>query len=169
MEKSEIAVGDSTYVEIIFSTKKYSSRVSKRPKIETNEGPPDKRVQIIATVVARPDSTYPAIMRPYKLDLSQFTEKVRDEMEFSIFNVSDKPIQLTMIAGDDEFFKVELPKSIPAGANATGKLKLTDKGTADNFEKSFTFEVNDETKSRFTVPVKRTIRNAAAVTSGDGH
>ena len=87
MEKKEIAVGDSTRLEIIFSTKQYKTRVTKRPSIQTNEGPPNKRVQIIATVVLRPDSTYPLVMRPYKLDLTQFGDKVRKDIEFTI-NIS---------------------------------------------------------------------------------
>ena len=78
LEKSEIAVGDSTRLEIIFNTKKYTKRITKSPRIQTNEGPPDKRVQIISEVVARPDSTYPVVIIPYKLDLTQFGEKIRD-------------------------------------------------------------------------------------------
>lgn len=115
--------------------------------------------------MARPDSTYPAVVRPYKLDLSQFTEKVRDEIEFTVHNVSDQPMKLTMIAGADAYFEVDLPESIDAGQTADGKLKLTELGKGNNFEKSFTFEVNDENKSRFTVPVKRTIRNPNPVKS----
>jgi hypothetical protein len=59
LEKKVLAVGDSTRLEIIFSTKRYKGKVSKRPRIKTNEGPPDKHVQISASMMPRPDSTNP--------------------------------------------------------------------------------------------------------------
>lgn len=75
-----------------------------------------------------------------------------------------------MISSPDDYFKVELPNSIAPGQTADGKLKLSDFGKGNNFEKSFTFELNDENKSRFTVPVKRAIRNSEPVKSGtSGH
>ncbi len=155
-----MAVGDSTRLEIIFSTKKYKNRVSKRPRIQTNSGPPDKTVQIIAHVVARPDSTFPVVIKPYKLDLSQFTEKVRDQINFNITNVSEYDLDLRLISGLSEMFDVSLPKSIGAGKTVEGTLKLKKNHLKNSFEKSFTFELNDEKNSRFTVPVKRTIRTA---------
>ncbi len=136
--------------------------MTKSPRIQTNEGPPDKRVQIISEVVARPDSTYPVVIKPYKLDLTQFGEKVRDEITFKIINKSDQKLDLTMICGYENLFEIELPKSISAGETEEAKLKLKEYGLQTNFEKSFTFELNDEKNSRFTIPVKRTIRNQTA-------
>lgn len=156
-----LAVGDSTRLEIIFSTKKYKNRVSKRPRIQTNAGPPDKTVQIISHVVARPDSTFPVVIKPYKLDLSQFTEKVRDQINFKITNVSDDDMDLRIISEEPDYFNVSLPKSIGAGKTIEGTLKLTRNHLKNSFDKSFTFELSDEKGSRFTVPVKRTIRTAA--------
>ncbi len=158
LEKQVLAVGDSTTLEIIFSTKSYKSRVTKRPKIITNEGPPDKRLEIIATVVERPDSTYPVVVMPYKLDLTQFGDKVRDEINFKITNVSDQKLDLTMISLADTYFEVELPNSIDAGKTGEGKLKILKDAIGEDFEKSFTFQVSDEQTSRFTVPVKRKLQ-----------
>lgn len=160
MSKKELAVGDSTRLEIIFSTKTYKNRITKRPKIQTNEGPPDKRVQIIATVVARPDSTYPLLMKPYKLDLSQFGEKLRDKIDFTIENVSDEKIDLSIISFAHEYFDVNLPSSIDPGKKASCSLKLKKEAHKQNFEKSFTIETSDADKSRFTIPVKRQVRNS---------
>lgn len=130
----------------------------KRPRIQTNEGPPDKYVQIITNVVPRPDSTYPIVIKPYKLDLSQFGEKVRDKIKFKISNISDQKLNLSMISYSKDYFEVKLPKSISAGKTAEGELKLKKLAIDKSFEKSFTFELNDQQKSRFTVPVKRTLR-----------
>ncbi|MFQ5500410.1 MAG: hypothetical protein ACE5FH_12140 [Candidatus Zixiibacteriota bacterium] len=160
-----LAVGDSTNLEIIFSTKKYTRRITKRPKIQTNEGPPDKFVQIIANVVKRPDSTYPVVMRPYKLDLSQFTQKVRDKIEFNITNVSDNKINVSLIAAPSNLMEVDLPSSIDAGATARAVVKLTAAAIDRSFDKSITFELDDEKNSRFTIPVKRSLRKGPGPTA----
>ncbi len=153
-----LAVGDSTRLEIIFHTKRYSRRMIKRPRIQTNEGPPDKYVQIISEIVTRPDSTYPVIVKPYKLDLSQYSDKVVDEITFEIENVSDMDLSVTMIAQPSKLMNITMPEMIKAQSTAEAVIKLTKEGIAEGFEKSFTFELDDEKTSRFTVPVKRTIR-----------
>ncbi len=155
-----LAVGDSTRLEIIFSTKRYKNRVTKRPKIQTNEGPPDKYVQIVSHVVERPDSTYPVIIRPYKLDLSQFTQKVRDKITFEIKNVSDMELDFSMVSVPEGLFELDLPESVKPGGEVKGTLKLKKEAISESFEKSFTIQLNDEKKSRFTIPVKRTVRVA---------
>ncbi len=89
MDKTAIAVGDSTRLEIIFSTKKYRNKISKSPKIQTSEGGSDKMVRISTAVVERPDSTYPVINTPYKLDMSQFTGKqvVQKNLKYNLLKL----------------------------------------------------------------------------------
>jgi hypothetical protein len=112
--------------------------------------------------VARPDSTYPVVIRPYKLDISQFGEKVRDKMRFSISNVSDEDLTLDLIAVPTELAEIELPEKIKAGQSAEGVLTLTPEALDKSFEKSFTFELDDDQFSRFTVPIKRQLKNPGA-------
>ncbi len=157
-----LAVGDSTWLEIIFSTKTYKSKVTKRPRISTNEGQPDKHVTIAATVTPRPDSTYPIRISPYKLDLSQFSEKLIDEAEFTITNVSDQELELALAADLPEYAEIELPESIGPGDSETARVTLKEEAHDESFEKSFTIEVSDEIKSRFTIPIKRTVRSQAS-------
>lgn len=153
-----LAVGDSTKLEIIFSTKKYKKRMKKSPRITTNEGPPDKKVSIETIVVVHPDSTYPVIIEPYKVDLSQFSDKKVDKREFEISNVSNEKLDLTLIAFPLGLMEIDLPKSIDPGETVSGKVVLNDEALARSFNKSFTFELGDENRTRFTVPVKRTLR-----------
>jgi hypothetical protein len=116
-------------------------------------------VTITSDVVSRPDSTYPIVIKPYKLDISQFGEKTRDEMKFTITNVSDQDLNIELVAAPTDIATVELPDKVEAGKSASGVLKLTDKGVGEEFEKSFTIQLNDEKNSRFTVPIKRNIKN----------
>ncbi|MCK4632706.1 MAG: DUF1573 domain-containing protein [candidate division Zixibacteria bacterium] len=154
-----LAVGDSTTLEIIFSTKRYRGDSRKRPKIQTNEGPPDKFVTIIANIVQRPDSTYPIVINPYKIDMSQFTDKVIKKAKFKITNVSDQKLKLTMVALPEGLMKIKLPKSIDPGKTVEAEVKLHKDILGESFHKSFTFEMDDADKSRFTVPIKRTVKN----------
>jgi len=156
LDKNELGVGDSTQLEIIYSTKSSLDRVSKSPTIQTNEGPPDKRLQIVATIVAHPDSTFPLVIQPYKLDLSQKTEKTIDRIEFGIRNVSDKELKVDFVSGASDYFQVELPKSIMPGELAKGRLILNKTVLGKTFEKSFTIQAGDDSGTRFTIPVKRT-------------
>jgi len=165
LEKRVLAVGDSTELEIIFHTKRAKGKVSKQPRIKTNEGPPDKFVRISANIVPRPDSTYPIIIEPYKLDLSQFSEKIVDKKKFTITNVSDQKLKVSLIDMPKGLFDLKLPKSIKPGKTAKGELKLKKDAYSASFEKSITIEVvgvDDEKATRFTIPVKRSIHVAEA-------
>lgn len=120
---------------------------------------------ITATVVPRPDSTYPIIIEPYKIDLSQLGDKVINESPVTIKNVSDKTLKIERIAAEGNYFNLDLPKEVGPGEKVTGKVELLKGAETDSFEKSFTIEVvpsdNDEAaRARFTVPVKRTVRVA---------
>ena len=162
MEKKVLAVGDSTRLEIIYSTGRSKTRSSKSPQIETNEGPPKRRLKISAHGVERPDSTYPIIISPYKLDPSQFTEKLVEKKKFEITNVSDRKLELKLVDLASRYLEVKLPKSIKPGKTAEGEIKIREYYLDESFQKSFTLELNDEKSTRFTVPVKRTVRNLQA-------
>jgi len=167
LEKELLTPGDSARLEIIFSTGRYKNQVSKHPKVYANDGPVAKTIMIHSYVVERPDSTYPVIVAPYKLDLSQFGQKVRGKMDFTIDNVSDQDLKLTMVSQPSDIATIELPKEIKAGKSATGKVTLTEKGIDLSFDKSFTFEVNDVKTSRFTVPLTRDRLGAEAEPAAD--
>lgn len=94
-------------------------------------------------------------MNPYKVDLSQFTEKIIDKASFTIRNVSDKELKLKLVGSPSDFFNVKLPKSVGAGKSVKGEIILTDKAKETSFAKSVTIELDDETTTRFTLPIKR--------------
>ncbi|MBN1211673.1 MAG: hypothetical protein JXA92_03770 [candidate division Zixibacteria bacterium] len=153
-----LAVGDSTRLEIILHTKRYKNKIIKQPRIESNEGQPDKTVKIQAEILIQPDSTYPIVISPYKLNISQFGEKIRDEMTFKIQNVSDQDLKATIVDIPDELFEVKIPDKIKAGKTAEAVLKLREGSLEQSFEKTFTIELNDEAKTRFSIPVHRAMR-----------
>lgn len=154
LERSHLAGGDSTRLEIIFSTGKRRGQVSKSPSIQTNAGGPDQRVRIVTHIVTRPDSTFPIIITPYKLTLGQFTDKQRKERSFTIENISTDEIPIRLIAHPSDLFAVDLPAEIGPQSAAECSLVLKEAGLTRSFEKSFTIELGDAKKTRFTIPVK---------------
>ncbi|HDL04312.1 MAG TPA: hypothetical protein ENH25_09295 [candidate division Zixibacteria bacterium] len=55
-------------------------------------------------------------------------------------------------------FKLKMPKRVKAGKKESGKIEILDEFVTEEFQKSITIQVSDEAQTRFTVPVKRTIR-----------
>ncbi|MBN2226634.1 MAG: DUF1573 domain-containing protein [candidate division Zixibacteria bacterium] len=165
LNKTVLASGDSTDLEVIFSTGRRSGKQSKRPSIETNEGELAKYVEIKADVITAPDSTYPIRIAPYKFDISQFGDMEVKERKFVIENVSDQDLAISLVYMPEGIFRLDLPQKVKAGDSEGGKVTLRDDALDDEFEKSITIEVNDDKHTRFSIPVKRTIRTVGLSTS----
>ena len=157
LKTNVIASGDSTEVEIIFSTKSFRNRVEKSPKIQTNEGTPNKSLKIIATVLAKTDSTFPIIIEPFKLALPKSKTEQVNTRRFSIKNVSKEDLKLELISSPDGYFEIDLPLEIKAGETKTGEVRLRKDSIERAFQKSFTIRLNNDFGTRFTIPVIRTI------------
>jgi hypothetical protein len=158
IDKEALASKDSTRLEIIFNTGTYVGQVEKQPRVLANDTTAERIIHFQANVITRPDSTYPVVVNPYKLDISQFGEKQRTDIKFSVRSTATQPLKLTMVSTAPDFFTVDLPKVVEPGKSVDGVVKLTPLALGKDFEKSFTFQVGDERQSRFTVPVKRTMR-----------
>jgi hypothetical protein len=162
LKKSTLAPGEETEVEIIFSTGQYNGPVTKHPRLETNATPVSQSLMFRATVTNRPDSTFPILVKPYKLDISQFGQTERNQMGFTITNISDQQVSLILVSGASELFSATLPEKISAGKMGEGTVKLTDAALEQSFESSFTLQLSDSSLTRFTVPVKRTVQGPSA-------
>lgn len=160
---STLAPGDSAALEIIFSTKSYRGYVSKKPYVETNISDERVYLRIDAELIPKPDSQfYPIRIEPYKVDVSQFSEKPRRKAKFSITNISDTDLELKLIDDNNKKFKVDLPGKIKAGETAEGMIDVYEEYVDDEFDQSITFELNDANRSRYSLPVRRIIRNISA-------
>lgn len=155
LEKDVLAPGDSTRLEVVFATRNYTGLVTKAPKILTNASEHADIVKFYAMVIPKPDTTNPVVIMPYKLDLSKTIRRVGDRVEFAIKNVSDQAVSLKLIDQPEGYWELSLPSQIGAGESAQAVLTALEPGTAPRYEKSFTIELNDAAKSRFTVPVLR--------------
>ena len=157
LKKNKLASGDSTVVEIIFSTKSFRNRVEKSPKIQTNENTPDKSLKIIANVLAKTDSTFPVIIEPFKISFPTSDSGQVNKKQFSIKNVSKENLKLELVSLPDGYFEIDLPVEIKAGETITAEIRLLKDSIGKSFQKSFTIRLSDDFGSRFTIPVTRII------------
>jgi len=158
MQDSVLAPGDSSSFEVQFSTQSYRGFVTKKPYITTNAGPDNVYLEFNAEIIVDSTLFKPIRLNPYKLDVSQFTVEPRRKASGWIINSSDKDLQLTMIDNKGKNFAVALPKMIKAHDSAQVTVTVNEDAIAKEFEQSVTFEVNDETGSRISLPVQRMYR-----------
>jgi len=157
LEKDIVPVGDSTQLEILFSSRLYDGPLTKRPAIETDEGKIKKYLQFSANIYKDPSKTEPIVLNPNIFDMSRFGEKDRTKLQFEITNASDKDLKLEVIDHPEAMLKIDFPDKIKAGRTETGKVEVKNFFKNIEFEKSITIELNDKNHTRFTIPVKRAI------------
>jgi hypothetical protein len=127
--------------------------VTKSPTIKTNENQPDKGVRIKTYVVAKPDSTFPVVLKPFKFVLHGSSDTTPVQLRFTIKNVSRQTLTPRLVSAPKSLLTVSLPELIPPGQSAQATVIITGPGTKETFEKSITLEFDDAAKSRFTVPI----------------
>lgn len=156
---SVLAPGDSTKLEIIFDTKRFRGLTEKKTAIFTNAvDEPKAEVAIIADLSLESEDMRPLVIRPFRVDVSQFTKTPRRRAKFLIENRSDKEYELTIIDAEQLNFEIDLPKKIKPGETLEGTVLVDEDLVEEPFEQSFTFRLNDERGTRYTVPIKREVR-----------
>ncbi len=168
LEKENMAAGDSTLLHIMLDTKTFTRKITKGPRIWTNENKPesdamtpDTFIMVHADVMIDPLATTPITIKPFKLDLTPVGKLVRDKMTFTLTNTSATPLKPTLVVAPTRFMEVTLPETIPAGGSATGTIELKKEYLNTSIACSFTFQLDDALQTRFTVPVKRTVVSPA--------
>ena len=155
MDKDIIPPGDSTALEVIFSTKSYSGLITKSPRIYYNQNSAYANVMIRTHVEQYTDSTSPLVISPARLDISQPTAIVRDSLSFSLENVTDQPVSISVVDCPADYIEPDLPLSVSARGTVEGVVRVRSGALDQSFEKSITIELDDTLETRFTIPVKR--------------
>jgi hypothetical protein len=159
----ELAVGDSTYVELIFATGHYKSRVSKNARIMCNSANNAPRLSFSAHPVAHPDSLELFVLSPFQLDLdSDRPEDQREPWQYEIAfrNVSEEKFEIAMIAPPaGEGITIDLPAGeIEPGQQKMITVKIDPSLADDLFNRSLTIEATDEQATRYTLPIQKKMR-----------
>jgi hypothetical protein len=166
LEKYILAPGDSTLLEIIFSTGHSSGRMAKSVHIFTNTEKADYQLTISSNILRGNDSTLSVVVAPNILTLPQPSENNSKKISFDITNLSNNELAPSLVEYPRDLFEIKLPKKIKAGKTAEGILKIKSDNSPQSFQKSITFEINDQNKTRFTIPViKNALIGSSAQTS----
>ncbi|MBU8932695.1 MAG: DUF1573 domain-containing protein [candidate division Zixibacteria bacterium] len=158
LQDSVLAPGDSTRLDIFLSTKSYRGYLTKRPYLETNISEEKIYLKIISHLITDPELDLPLFIQPQRVDVSQFTIKPRRKAKFLIENRGDQDYQITPIDWAVDYFDVELPSVVKAGETAEGRIIVHEDKVPSQFELSLTFAIDDDSESRYTIPVKRVFR-----------
>jgi hypothetical protein len=166
--KSELAVGDSTWIELIFTTGSNKGSVSKSARVTTSDtivGPVSISFKVDAADPT--DSVLKLAAQPYELDFGPIEKKRRPKLETKIFNQSQEELELQIVAFPPDYFKkVELSDDdLKPGDDTKLKVELTRDREEEQFRKTITIEgrskVNNS-KFRLSIPVVKGIGEAEA-------
>jgi hypothetical protein len=151
LEKSTVAPGESTMVELIFNTKNYSGKLSKSATITTNAIQATNQISFLTSVMKDKDTTLAAAIAPERVVVQRVEDKAPGKFVVNIRNHSTGDITPALDGCPLDLFDVKLPKKIKAGKTAQAEIKINK--TVSAFEKSFTIQLDDPKATRFTIPV----------------
>lgn len=153
----ELAVGDSTEIELVFNSGRYKGNVRNSANVMLNDTTASiVRISFAAGVVVNPDSTFPLVISPPYLDFSPVEGKKVMENKVKIKNVSQEEIKLKVVDSPVGFFKIRFSnEKIKPSKEIDLEVRLNRDLKEDSFKKSITVELDDKAKTRFSIPVKR--------------
>lgn len=146
---------DSVPIDVILHTRGFIGFIEKRPLIKIAESSDTVRLKIYAEILVKPETARPLVLTPDKVDVSQYSVKPRRKGTFTITNNGFSDYQITVVDSSNKSFDVVLPKVIKAGGKAEGQVIVHKGAIPTSFEQSFTFEINDDGRSRYSVPIWR--------------
>ena len=155
LDNPEIPPGDSTGLEITFSSGQRTGLTIKHPSLITNEGAARIALTFNAEITPAPETIHPMVFKPFKIFVSRAGEIEIDSASFTITNTSDQDIQVKIISAPSGYFTLNIPETIKIGETAECSLKVNPDYLDIPFEKSITFEANNPKNTRFTLPVIR--------------
>lgn len=165
---SVIKAGDSMPIDVVLHTRSFIGFIEKRPLIRIADNNDTTRLKLYAEILIDPEKSAPLVIAPEKVDVSQYNVKPRRKAAFTITNSGASEYQLTVVDSTAKSFDVVLPKSIKAGQKVEGQVIVHKSAVPTSFEESFTFEINDDGRTRFSVPIWRQyqVKEAPAAASG---
>ena len=174
--KTELAVGDSTWIELIYTMAQIARDTHKSARVTTNDTTTGNlNISFSGKGWSDSDTSIMLDVNPRILDFGPLGEKRRIKLETEIKNLSEEEMELSIVDYPPEFFKeVKLTKGnfpffrqnlSPKGKvkpNETAELevKLNRETEDQRFQKSITVEAKGEkTTYRFTLPVQTGIES----------
>jgi hypothetical protein len=163
LKTNRLPPGDSTDVEVIFSTGKFSGKVHKSASVIV-DGPGTELpiLEFTASPTPVPDSLRPLTFSPPLLtldNLGKLQSSPTWDFAVSVRNHSDHDLSIRQVSPSPLHVSVDLPRgAIRPGTDMTLHVKV-DPAVADTtMSKSLTFEVSDSSHTRYTLPIVKETR-----------
>ncbi len=161
--------GDSTDVELVFSTGKYSSRTSKSATVLADVSHTVPNLQFSAHPTSKVDSLKPFVFNPPRINLDSLKEAaVAGTIEVKVKNTSDAPFSLKLVSAPDKWFRIDVPTgTLAPGAEEAIKVRIEGDISSEIINKSFTVEASDTAMTRYSLPIQKAQRNGPTTTSSN--
>jgi hypothetical protein len=148
-----VAVGDSAEVELIYtSAKGHGGPFNKSATVTCNDNDRGNfQLALRGKTYEFVDSLTPLTLSAPIMSWDPLTRS--KEAKVVVKNVSKSPVKLHLVSQPYGFLKISLPDSeIKPGKDKEIKVKIDPSVKEAEFKKSFTFEVNDSSGTRYTIP-----------------
>lgn len=165
---SLVKPNDSVAMDVVLHTRSFLGFIEKRPFLRIADNNDTVRVKLYAEILVKPEDARPLVITPDKVDVSQYSAKARRKATFTITNNGFADYQITVVDSSNKKFDVVLPKVIKAGQKIEGQVIVRKTEVPTSFEESFTFEITDDGRSRYSVPIWRQyqVKDAGATSAG---
>lgn len=155
VDKGVVAVNDSMPLEIVFDNLNRLKKQARQAAILSND-PVRSRYEIgfdCYSYVAGEATGPLSVIKNKRLRLT--AADMGKDFAVTIENVSKEPLHAKLIAYPSELVSVELPKGeLAPGARGEILVRVKSEIGNKNQLKSFTFEMSDKAKSRYTIPIR---------------
>lgn len=166
LKTNVLGPGDSTDIEITFSTVSYNGTARKSATIIADVPHLIPRLSFVAYPRSNLDSLTPFVVAPVRVDLDSLKDQTAGSVEVRVKNTSTEPIRLKLVSAPDKWFAIDVPGGMIApGAEETVSVRITGEIANELINKSFTLEASDRDMTRFTVPIQKTQRWGPTTTS----
>jgi hypothetical protein len=151
----EAAPDDSLPIELVFDSGRRSRDQLKSTKVTCND--PGKSLfdlQLSAYVYTDKDTAQPiSITKNNVLKLT--TDDLGKVFPVRFTNDSKEPLSVMIVDYPSEVVSITAPSGpVAPGKSGEIRVKVNSKLDRNNYRKSFTFELSDKAKTRFSVPIR---------------
>lgn len=167
LKTNVLGPGDSTDVEVIFSTGQYNNKAAKNASIIADVPHPIPPLSFTAYPRSNLDSLTPFVVMPPRLNLDSLKDQSQTGLlAVRVKNTSTEPISFKLVSTPDHWFTIDVPGgSIAPGSEESIQVRVTDEIANEVINKSFTIEASDKDLTRFTVPIQKAQRWGPTTTS----
>lgn len=156
MKKRLLAVGDSTELEIIYSSGRRAGKFAKAPRLYVSDpSVKESRVKISGVSMDPNDHSGNHLIRIEPFGLQVIIGEEKKEYKIAVNNLSGQKLEMKLVSEHPNFLDIKMPKDIKPGKSKDIKVKFknAEERSTIGFNKSITIELNDPAKTRYTIPV----------------